>query len=417
MEKAVEFIINSYLFFPQKSKLDYLDNLLFSLLLEKEGSLLKKSKARGIGELEGILNRYYDYRNMIYKKMLAFNPGKESKLVKDIYIPPDRLVFLLTHNCQLRCKYCRVRKFAASMDRNVLLKGIDLILTSNADELQIQFFGGEPLLNYGLLKKGVEYANKASLNNRKAISFLLTTNGIELTKEKVDFFRKHGFTVEFSIDGEVKNQLCSRKSSNGTNYYSKMLNNFNYLKKSRVPYYSISVFMPENVSSMFDNFVSLVNAGFERLQINYALGVFWDKKASTMLFTQTRRVIDFVRKHKNIEFVNLSSMRKEPVVLNAELTLDCDGGIYLESGICLEEDFAAMKDKFKVSNIKTAKNINLLSTTAFRNFYNLSMVYGKANPLFRKIIVNNIKLGSEYERLLKYEQDRQGYSSYKVLSC
>ncbi|OQB09490.1 MAG: hypothetical protein BWY16_00961 [Candidatus Omnitrophica bacterium ADurb.Bin205] len=273
------------------------------------------------------------------------------------------------------------------------------------------------MLNYGLLKKGVEYANKAGLNNRKAISFLLTTNGIELTKEKVDFFRKHGFTVEFSIDGEVKNQLCSRKSSNGTNYYSKMLNNFNYLKKSRVPYYSISVFMPENVSSMFDNFVSLVNAGFERLQINYALGVFWDKKASTMLFTQTRRVIDFVRKHKNIEFVNLSSMRKEPVVLNAELTLDCDGGIYLESGICLEEDFAAMKDKFKVSNIKTAKNINLLSTTAFRNFYNLSMVYGKANPLFRKIIVNNIKLGSEYERLLKYEQDRQGYSSYKVLSC
>jgi len=128
-------------------------------------------------------------------------------------------------------------------------------------------------------------------------------------------------------------------------------------------------------------------------------------------------VIDFVRKHKNIEFVNLSSMRKEPVVLNAELTLDCDGGIYLESGICLEEDFAAMKDKFKVANINTAKNINLLSTTAFRNFYNLSMVYGKANPLFRKVIVNNIKLGSEYERLLKYEQGRKGHSSYGALSC
>ncbi|MFY9401936.1 MAG: radical SAM protein [Candidatus Omnitrophota bacterium] len=403
MEKAFEFIVNSYLFFPQKRKLDYLDNLLFSLLLQKEDCLLKKPNARGVRELEEILNRYYDYRNMIYKKMLIFNPGKESKLIKDIYIPPDRLVFLLTHSCQLRCKYCRVRKFSASMDKSVLFKGIDLLLTSNADELQIQFFGGEPLLNYELLKKGVEYASKANLNNRKAISFLLTTNGIELTKEKVDFLRKHDFTVEFSIDGEVKSQLYSRKSNNGTNYYSKMLDNFSYLKKARLPYYSISVFMPENVSSMFDNFISLVNAGFERLQINYALGVFWDKKASNMLFTQTKRVMDFVRKHKNIEFINLSTMRKEPVVLNAELTLDCDGGIYLESGICLEEDFVAMKDKFKVANIKTAKNINLLSTTAFRNFYNLSMVYGKANPLFRKIIVNNIMLGSEYERLLKYE--------------
>lgn len=125
-----------------------------------------------------------------------------------------------------------------------------------------------------------------------------------------------------------------------------------------------------------------------------------------MLFNQTRKVIDFVRKNKNIEFINLSSMRKEPVVLNAELTLDCDGGIYLESGICLEEDFAAMKNKFKVCSIKTAKNINLLSTSDFRNFYNLSRVYGRVSPFFRKVIVNNIKLGSEYGKLLEYEQGR-----------
>ena len=124
MEKAFEFIVNSYLFFPQKRKLDYLDNLLFSLLLQKEDCLLKKPNARGVRELEEILNRYYDYRNMIYKKMLIFNPGKESKLIKDIYIPPDRLVFLLTHSCQLRCKYCRVRKFSASMDKSVLFKGM-----------------------------------------------------------------------------------------------------------------------------------------------------------------------------------------------------------------------------------------------------------------------------------------------------
>jgi len=406
MEKAVEFIINSYLSSPYKRKLDYLDNFLFSLLFRKENLLLRNPGSKSAKEIEGFLGKYYDYRDMIYKRMIKLNPGRENKLIEDIYLPPDRLVFLLTHNCQLRCKYCRVRKFTASMDRDILFKGIDLLLTSNVDELQVQFFGGEPLLKYSLLKKAVEYTNKARLNNKKSVSFLLTSNGIELTKEKVDFFRKHNFTVEFSIDGEIKNQLSSRKSPNGINYYAKMLSNFNYLKKSRLPYYSISVFMPENVSNMFESFLSLVNSGFERLQINYALGVFWDKKASHMLFNQTRKVIDFVRKNKNIEFINLSSMRKEPVVLNAELTLDCDGGIYLESGICLEEDFAAMKDKFKVSSIKTAKNINLLSTSDFRNFYNLSRVYGRVSPLFRKIIVNNIKLGSEYGKLLEYEQGR-----------
>ena len=94
-------------------------------------------------------------------------------------------------------------------------------------------------------------------------------------------------------------------------------------------------------------------------------------------------------------------MRREPVVLNAELTVDCDGGIYLESGICLEEDFFEMKDKFLVTNLKKAKNINLYSSTIFQNFYRLSRIYAAVNPQFRKIILNNIILGRKFDRFIR----------------
>ncbi len=396
MEKTVKSIIESYCKHPHKRKLDYLDSLLSFLLLNKEIYLIENAKNNYVRQIENILSRYHDYRAIIYKKISK--PKKQ--LIKDIYPSPERLVFLLTHNCQLRCKYCRVGKFSSSMDKDIFFKGIDLLFTSNSKKLQVQFFGGEPLLNYATLVKGVKYAVKAGRRTGKEINFILTTNGIELTKEKVDFLKRYNFTVEYSIDGEVKNQLRSRKASNGRNYYSRMINNFRYLKTSGIPYYSISVFMPCNVSGMFNNFLSLVNTGFEKLQINYALGVFWDKKAGGILFSQTARIAEFVKKHKNIEFINLSTMRREPVVLNAELTVDCDGKIYLESGICLEEDFAAMKDKFMVADIDTAGDINFLSTSPFHNFYNLSQVYGQANPLFRKIIINNIILGKKYSEFL-----------------
>ena len=69
--------------------------------------------------------------------------------------------------------------------------------------------------------------------------------------------------------------------------------------------------------------------------------------------------------------------------------------------ICLEEDFAAMKKKFQVGDINKSRDINLLASTPFQNFNRLSSVYGKISPKFRKIILNNILLGQEYDKLIR----------------
>jgi len=403
MERKINSIINSFISDFDQRKLEALDQALFYLLLKKEIGILKnKWSENEAKKIEDVLSRYADYRNLIYAGLQKKIYKDKNLLIRSIYPPPTRLILLLTHNCQLRCRYCRVRKFAAVMDQNTLFKGIDLLFTSQRHDLQLQFFGGEPLLQFGLIEKAVTYAEDANKKFNRDFTFILTTNGINLTKEKIDFFQKHKFLIECSIDGEVESQLKARRAYDGKDYYSKVRKNFALLFKSNIPHYSISVVTPENVLSMFKNFSHLVNLGFKRLQMNYSLGVFWSEKAIRSFFTETEKIASkFLKKEGGIDFINMTSIRKEPVVLNAELTLDCDGDLYSEYGICLEEDFLAMKNKFLLAKLKKIKNINFYSTSHFQNFYRLAKVYGSTDPEFRKIILNNIFFGKKYERLLK----------------
>ena len=400
MEKAIKKIIKSFKSSLDFNKLEKLDELLFSLLFKKEVYLLEHKPNKDVKVIDSLLARYVTYKDLIYADLVKSNNYDTDFLIAKIYYPPQRLVLLLTHKCQLRCKYCRVSKFSSSMPEDIALGGLDWLFGSKASLLQIQFFGGEPLLEFELLKKSVYYAEKLAREKNKKIVFILTTNGIILTKEKIDFLKGHNFIVEYSIDGEVISQLKARKAKDGKEYYPKMLKNLQFLQKTDIRYYSISVVMPDTVDFMLDNFKYIVGLGFKSLQINYSLGVFWDKTSEKTFFKQTGDIIKYIKQIGGVEFINFTSTRKEPVVLNAELTLDCNGSIYLESGICLEEDFRKMKKNFLVAGLKNAKSINFYRSSSFENFYRLSKVYGAANPQFRKIILNNIILGEKYNRFL-----------------
>ncbi len=401
MEKTFKSVIESYCRHPHKKKLDYLDAVAYFLLLNKEIYLLENAKNNYVKQIENILSRYHDYRGIIYKKMSKTDEAGRKQLIRDIYLPPERLIFLLTHNCQLRCKYCKVRKFSSSMKEDVLFKGVDLLFSSHRQDFQLQFFGGEPLLRFDLLKKAVAYSEQINKKLKRDLRFILTTNGIALSREKIDFFKKHNFLIECSIDGEIENQLETRKACNGRNYYSQAINNFKNLFKSNIAHYSISVVMPENVHLMFSSFRHLVKIGFKKIQMNYALGIYWPEDKIKVLLEQTKEIFALIKRKKDIEFINLTLARREPVVLNAELTVDCDGGIYLESGICLEEDFLAMKKKFLLTNVRDSRNIGIYGSTPFQNFYRLTKAYSELRPNFRRVILNNIFVGTFYDEFLK----------------
>jgi len=285
------------------------------------------------------------------------------------------------------------------MSWEIMSKGIRLLMSSGQKNVEMQFFGGEPLLHFSLVKKGALYAERLAKKKEKNVSFLLTTNGIALTPEKISFFKKHNFTVECSIDGALAAQMKNRMSLSGINYVPLVLNNFRNVMRSGVDHYAISVVAPDQVSEMFRNFVFLVSADFKRIQVNYNLGVYWPDARRNDFFRQNKKIIAFAERH-GIEFLNCTSQRREPVVLNAEHTVDCNGDIFLESGICLEEDFSRMKKRFLTASVRGNPIPHLWGRTRFQNFYALAEAYGASRSRWRKIIANNVSFGLAYKSFL-----------------
>ena len=129
----------------------------------------------------------------------------------------ENLAVMLTYNCQMECSYCSIDRSRPDMPEDVLFKSIDLLLTSPLEEVELQFFGGEPLLRWDLIKKGINYAQRKSQQKNKKIKYLLTTNGLLLDEEKTSFLKKYKITVMFSLDGDEKTQLQNRPLINQKN--------------------------------------------------------------------------------------------------------------------------------------------------------------------------------------------------------
>ncbi|MFH1691143.1 MAG: radical SAM protein [Candidatus Omnitrophota bacterium] len=400
MERKLNSLINAFCLDLDQHHLLKTEEILFDTLLRREAFLLNNKGEARVKKFTLLLRKYSGYRKKLFDALCESNFSREL-LSQKIFYPQSRLILLLTHACQLRCPYCRVGKFSAVMKVETLLLSIDCLFTSRHHDIQLQFFGGEPLLEFHLIKKGIQYAEKLNKIYKKNISFVITTNGIALSKEKTNFLKNHQVIIECSIDGGIENQLKINRTNSGKVLYDLARKNFEGLFNTDIEHYSISVFTPETVGKVSRNIKKLANMGFKKFQINYCLGVYWNQEAANELFSQTKNVIDWINGKNNLDFINLSKKRREPVVLNAELTVDCDDAVYLETGICLEEDFSAMKKKFHISELKDIKNIDFYKTTVFENFYRLTNAYCNSNKHFRKIILNNIVLGKLYEQFLK----------------
>ncbi|WP_291447670.1 Cys-rich peptide radical SAM maturase CcpM [Desulfovibrio sp.] len=152
----------------------------------------------------------------------------------------------LTQQCNLRCKYC-----AYSGNYNTRVHGtkkMSLELAKNAidflvkhsldlDEINIGFYGGEPLLCFNEIKQLVLYAqNRAEGKN---ISYNITTNGTLFNDENIKFMQENSFMVTISLDGPEEIHDRNRVfASNGKGTYSTIISNIKYIKENYPNFYS-----------------------------------------------------------------------------------------------------------------------------------------------------------------------------------
>lgn len=120
---------------------------------------------------------------------------------------------VLTAACNLSCSYCyQNRKRRSGMSWDTLRAAVDLLARSEQEKLTLNFFGGEPLLQFGLIKRAVAYAEQVFPPDRR-VEYGISTNGTLLDEEKTEFLDRSGFEVQLSFDGVAGAQDRRRRES------------------------------------------------------------------------------------------------------------------------------------------------------------------------------------------------------------
>lgn len=137
----------------------------------------------------------------------------EKYSLPDTSFPLQRIVLNVTNQCNLACGYCyeysddKISKTDGKpkyMNHAIAESSIDMLIKESASRsaVHVTFFGGETLLNFGLMKTTVAYAKRKCAEAGKTVEFSLTTNATLLTEQIVDFMSEHAIGVTVSIDGD-----------------------------------------------------------------------------------------------------------------------------------------------------------------------------------------------------------------------
>lgn len=138
----------------------------------------------------------------------------------------------ISHNCNLRCEYCfadggTYSKERKNMPLDVAIKAIDFLVAHSGKRrnLEVDFFGGEPLLNFEVVKKTVEYARSLEKKCGKNFRFTVTTNAVLLNDEITEYCNKEMYNVVVSIDGRKSVHNSVRKTVGGKESFDVILQN------------------------------------------------------------------------------------------------------------------------------------------------------------------------------------------------
>jgi len=212
---------------------------------------------------------------------------KDGKLfTEDIYEPRafdlknrhteiKALCLHVAHTCNLSCDYCFASqgKFhgeRALMSLETGKRALDFLVENSGDRvnLEVDFFGGEPLMNWDVVKGIVEYGRKIEKEAGKNFRFTLTTNGVGIDNDVIEFANREMHNVVLSLDGrrEVHDRL--RRTADGRGSYDIIVPKFRKLVEARggKDYYMRGTFTHNNIDFTEDIF-HMADLGFDQLSM------------------------------------------------------------------------------------------------------------------------------------------------------
>ncbi len=253
---------------------DVLDDVLPPFEKECPSEVIEKLSDR---YSEEEIKEAYEEICELYEEKTLFSDDIYGDYANTAVMSPIKAMCLhIAHDCNLRCKYC----FASTGDFGTGRKlmpfdtgkaAIDFLLEKSVgrENLEVDFFGGEPLMNFQVVKDIVEYARSKEEEFGKHFKFTITTNGMLLNDENIDYINKEMYNVVLSIDGrkEVNDRMRTRVDGSGS--YDKILPNFQKLVQKRgndKEYYVRGTYTKYNLD-FADDVMHLYEAGFDQISV------------------------------------------------------------------------------------------------------------------------------------------------------
>ena len=215
-----------------------------------------------LADIEGLKDA-----GLLYKEEVAAAPVKSHEV--------KALCLHICHDCNLRCKYCFADEGAYHAAREMMnletaKKAIDFLIRNSGARkvLEVDFFGGEPLMNLDVIKATVAYAKEEAAKRGKRFLFTTTTNGLLLDDDAIEFLNAEMENVVLSLDGRKEVHDAVRKTVNGKGSFDAVIDKIKKFVRIRGDkhYYVRGTFTAKNLDFSKD-VLFLADQGFTSLSV------------------------------------------------------------------------------------------------------------------------------------------------------
>lgn len=222
--------------------------------------------AEKIAEIESDL-KSLEEQGLLAKEEIKIFPPKTNEL--------KALCLHICHDCNLRCRYCFADEGAYHSEREFMSeqtakRAIDFLIRGSGKRkvLEVDFFGGEPLMCLETMKRVVAYAREEGEKAGKKFLFTTTTNALLLDDDAIDFFNREMENVVLSLDGRKEVHDAIRKTKNGKGSFDYVIENVKKFVRSRgeKSYYVRGTFTAKNLDFSKD-VVFLADQGFDSISM------------------------------------------------------------------------------------------------------------------------------------------------------
>ena len=358
---------NKYLLTNDVGKYMFLEKNDFNKMIKKE-ELKEEVK-------QELINNGFIYEGD--KDLFAINLAMKLRRAKGHLFSATVLhIFVVTKNCNFNCLYCQAgnlnQKNNYMMSKETAKAAVDIALESPSKYLSFEFQGGEPLMNFEVIKYIIEYSKEVAAD--KVIEYNLVSNLTLLTDEMIDFFMEHKVSICTSIDGDKTLQNKNRPYLNGDSYQA-TTDKIKLLQKKGIDVSAIQTTTKFSLDKYKEIVDEYINLGFHSIflrpltrlgkadnnwqNVGYTAEEFLNffKKGLDYIIKKNKEGIFFIENHSSIflkkilvnDTVNYMELRSPCGGAIGQLAYYYDGDIYTcDEGRMLSE----MGDiSFKLGNV------------------------------------------------------------------